>query len=125
MLIKMTKSNIKNKIMRRVYFIWFVREVLPYLALEAMVLAGFIYFLGQQVYVARVLEYSTFVLSTNMAHPLVFLSFALKLFLRTRIGVQFSIIGSLTMAFFLFRNIISSTFQLALVKETNSNVLTF
>lgn len=111
--------------MRRVYFIWFGREVLPYLALEIAAFAGFMYFLGQQVYVARVLEYSTSVLSNNIGHPFVFLSFALNLFLRTQFGVQISIMGSLTMVFFLFHNLISSAVQLMLAKETNPNVLTF
>lgn len=123
----MIKSNekIKNKIMRRVYFIWFGREILPYLALEATAFVAFMYFIGQQVYMARVLEYSTSVLSANMAHPIVFLSFALDLFLRTHIGVQLSIIGSLSMIFFLFRDIIGSAVQLTLYRETNPNVLTF
>lgn len=121
----MIKSKVKNRVMRRVYFIWFGREVLPYLAVEMAIFTGFVYFLGQQVYMARVLEYSTSVLSNNMGHPFVFLSFALNLFLRTQFGVQISIIGSLAMVFFLFRNIISSAVQIMLTKETNSNVLTF
>lgn len=121
----MIKSNVKNRIMRRVYFIWFGREVLPYLAIETAIFAGFMYFLGQQVYMARVLEYSTSVLSNNMGHPFIFLSFALDLFLRTQFGVQISILGSLAMVFFLFRNIIGSAVQLVLAKETNPNVLTF
>lgn len=121
----MIESKVKNKIMRRVYFIWFGREVLPYLALEATVFIAFMYFIGQQVYMARVLEYSTSVLSANMANPFAFLSFALDLFLRTHIGVQISIIGSIAMIFFLFRNIISCAIQLALTRETNSRVLTF
>jgi len=111
--------------MRRVYFIWFGREVLPYFTVEVAAFAGFMYFLGQQIYVAKVLEYSTSVLSGNMAHPFVFLSFALDLFLRTHLGVQLALIGSLIMIAFLFKNIISSAVQLALAKETNPNVLTF
>lgn len=118
-------QKLKTKIMRSVYFIWFARKVLPYLALELAAFAGFAYFLGQQVYVARVLEYSTSVLSTNMAHPTMFLSFAINLFLKTRIGVQLSIIGSIAMVFFLLRNIINSAAQLSLLNETKSNVLSF
>lgn len=109
-------QKLKTKIMRNVYFIWFARKVLPYLALEAAAFIGFAYFLGQQVYVARVLEYSTSVLSANMAHPMIFMSFTMNLFLRTRIGVQLSIIGSMAMIFFLFRSVIGSATQLSLIK---------
>lgn len=97
--------------------IWFGRKVLPYLALETAAFAGFMYFLGEQVYIARVMEYATSVLSNNMAHPAVFASFAFNLFLRTGFGVQFSILGAMAMVFFLFRNIIGSAVQLALAKS--------
>ncbi|OGD24671.1 hypothetical protein A2819_02950 [Candidatus Azambacteria bacterium RIFCSPHIGHO2_01_FULL_40_24] len=109
-------TNLRTKIMRRVYLIWFGRKVLPYIAVETVAFAGFVYFLGEQVYAARVMEYATFVLSNNMAHPTVFASFAIDLFLRTHLGVQLSIIGSMAMIFFLFRNIIGSAVQLALTK---------
>lgn len=110
--------DLKTKIMHRVYFIWFSRKVLPYLAIEAMAFTAFLYLVGQQVYVARVLEYATSVLASNMAHPAVFASFAINLFISTQIGVQISIIGSLVAIFFLFRNLIHLTLQLAFAKET-------
>lgn len=111
--------------MRRVYLIWFGRKVLPYLALETAAFAGFVYFLGEQIYMARVVEYTTSILSNNMAHPTVFASFMVDLFLRTRLGVQLSILGAMTMVFFLFRNIIDSVIQLALAKETKLTNRTF
>jgi len=111
------KNNLKTKIMRRVYFIWFGRKVLPYIAVEMAAFAGFVYFLGEQVYMARVMEYTTSVLSNNIAHPTVFMSFAVDLFLRTRLGVQLSILGAMAMVFFLFRNIIGSAVQLALARN--------
>ena len=119
-------TNLKTKIMRKVYLIWFGRKVLPYVAFEAAAFAVFMYFLGQQVYVARVVEYVILVLSNNMAHPAVFAFFAVDLFLRTHLGVQISIIGSLAMIFFLSRNIIGSAVQLALAKgETELGNKTF
>lgn len=118
--------NLKTKIMRHVYLIWFGRKVLPYVAVQITAFAAFMYFLGEQVYVARVAEYATSVLSNNMAHPTVFASFAADLFLRTRLGVQFSILGALAMVFFLFRNIIGAAVQLALAKgETEFGNKTF
>ncbi len=110
-------SDIKTKIMRKVYLIWFSRKILPYIAIETAAFAGFMYFIGEQVYAARVMEYATSVLSNNMAHPMVFLSFAVDLFLRTRFGVQLSILGSMAMVFFLFRNVIGSAVQLTLAKD--------
>ncbi|MDO8743260.1 MAG: hypothetical protein Q7J30_01735 [Candidatus Azambacteria bacterium] len=118
-------TDLKTKIMRRVYLIWFGRKVLPYIAFETAAFAGFMYFLSEQVYMARVMEYATSVLSNNMAHPTVFASFAVDLFLRTRFGVQISILGAMAMVFFLFRNIIGSAVQLALAKETKLTSRTF
>ena len=116
-----SKNQLSGRIMRRVYFIWFSKRVLPYLAVEAVLFASFLYLIGQQVYVARVLEYTTSVLASNLAHPTVFASFTADLFIRTRIGVQISVIGSLAATFFFFRNVIGSAFQLATAKETKLN----
>ncbi len=120
------KNNLKTKIMRKVYLIWFGRKVLPYIAVEIAAFAAFMYFLGRQVYVAKVMEYATSVLSNNMAHPMVFASFAVNLFLRTHFVVQLSILGAIAMIFFLFKNIISSAVQLALAKsETKFGIKAF
>lgn len=118
-------TDLKTKIMRKVYLIWFGRKVLPYIVLETAAFAGFVYFLGKQIYVARVMEYATSILSNNMAHPTVFASFTFDLFLRTHFGVQLSIIGALAMVFFLFRTIIGSAAQLLLTRETKYNIFTF
>ena len=117
-------ADLKTKIMRKAYLIWFSRKVLPYITFEIAAFAVFIYFLAQQVYMARVMEYATSILSNNMAHPTVSASFLVDLFLRTRFGVQLSIIGSIAMIFLLFRNIIGSAVQLAFLKETKSDMLT-
>ena|SRR3989338_1455031 len=113
----MIKSKLKNKIMRRVYFIWFGREVLPYLAAEVLVFGAFLYMIGQYVYVANVLEYAATVLAKNMAHPLNFLAFSLDIFVRTKIIVQLSVIGSLLASLFLFKNFIKSIVQFKIVAE--------
>ena len=119
-------TNLKTKVMRRVYLIWFGRKVLPYVVVEIAVFAGFMYLLGSQVYVARVMEYAVSIFSNNMTHPTVFASFAVDLFLRTRVGVQLSILGAMAMIFFLYRNIIASAVQLALAKsETELSNRTF
>lgn len=120
------KNNLKTKVMRKVYLIWFGRKVLPHIAVQVAAFAAFMYFLGRQVYVAKVMEYAATVLSDNMAHPMSFVSFAVGLFLRTRFGVQLSIIGAIAMIFFLFRSIIGSAVQLALANgETEFGNKTF
>lgn len=117
--------EIKTKIMRRVYLIWFVRKILPYVALETTGFVAFLYILGRQVYVARVIEYVSSVLDNNMAHPLYFASFVIHLFLRTHIGVQLSILGAIAMVFLLFRNVIDSAIQLSLLRETKPKTFSF
>ncbi len=112
-------TDLKTKIMRKVYFIWFGRKVLPYIAIETAVFAFFMYLIGHNVYVARVIEYVAPVLAVDIAHPQAFLSFALGIFIKTRFVVQLSVLGSLLMTALLFKNIIASVVQLALSKETN------
>lgn len=103
--------------MRKVYLIWFGRKVLPYLLIEILFFAGFLYLIGRQVYVANVIQYASSVLAANMAHPANFVSFALDVFLRTELGVQISVLGALLMVVFVFRDLIASAVQLALTKD--------
>ncbi len=109
--------SIKTNIMRRVYLIWFGREVLPYLAAEALVFGVFLHLIGQYVYVANVLQYAATVLAKNMAHPLNFLAFSLDIFVRTKIIVQISVLGSLFAFFFLFKDFIKSVVQFKIAAE--------
>ncbi|GEM_PF-2440786 len=112
------KNQLSDRIMRRVYFIWFGKKVLPYLAVETAVFAFFMYLIGHNVYVARVIEYTAQILAVDMAHPQAFLPFAMGIFIRTRFVVQLSVLGSLLMMVLLFKNIIASVVQLAFAKET-------
>ena len=114
-------TDLKTKIMRRVYFIWFSRKILPYLLVETAVFAFFMYLIGHNVYVAKVMEYAAQILTANMAHPQAFLSFSLDIFVKTRLVVQMAVLGSLLMTALLFKNLIASAIQLALTKETKLN----
>lgn len=119
-------NELKNRIMRRVYGIWFVKKVLPYVAAEAAVFTGFLYFIGREVYVANVIQYASSVLAGNMAHPMAFVAFALDIFIHTELAVQISVLGALLMVSFVFRNLIASAAQLALAKgETKVSTHTF
>src|SRR3972149_5787269 len=110
-------SELKNRIMRRVYGIWFVKKVLPYVAAETAVFTGFLYFIGHEVYVANVIKYASSVLTGNMAHPMAFVSFALDIFIHTELVVQVSVLGALLMVSFVFRNLITSAAQFAIAKS--------
>ena len=111
------KNQLSGRIMRRVYFIWFSKRVLPYIILEGFVFAIFMYLIGQNVYVAKVMQYAVLALASKFANPLAILSFALDIFIRTRLVVQISVLGSLLMIFFIFKNFVVSIIQLALTKE--------
>lgn len=111
-------TDLKTKIMRRVYGIWFVKKVLPYLVTEAAVFAGFLYLIGQNVYFAMVIKYAAGILTANATNPIAWLTFAAGIFIHTRLIVQFLALGSLLMIVLVFKNLISSAVQLAFARET-------
>jgi len=106
--------------MRQVYAIWFVKKILPYLALEAMVFVAFLYLIGQNVYVAMVLKYASGVLAANVINPAAWLAFAAGIFIHTHLIVQISVLGSLLMMALLFKNVVTSLGSLVLYKQERS-----
>lgn len=118
-----SKNQLESSIMRRIYFIWFGRTVLPYIIIEGLVFSVFIYLIGQYVFVAKVMQYASLVLANQSEYPITLTSFTLDIFLRTKLIVQISVLGSLTMFALVFKNLIASIIQLAHTKnETNFNI---
>ncbi|MEK7087455.1 MAG: hypothetical protein AAB648_01225 [Patescibacteria group bacterium] len=118
-----SKNQLEGRIMRRIYFIWFGRTVLPYIIIEGLVFSVFIYLIGQYVFVAKVMQYASLVLANQSEYPITLTSFTLDIFLRTKLIVQISVLGSLTMFALVFKNLIASIIQLAHTKnETNFNI---
>ena len=118
-----SKNQLESSIMRRIYFIWFGRMVLPYIIIEGLIFSVFIYLIGQYVFVAKVMQYASLVLANQSEYPITLTSFTLDIFLRTKLIVQISVLGSLTMFALVFKNLIASIIQLAHTKnETNFNI---
>ena len=118
-----SKNQLEGRIMRRIYFIWFGRTVLPYIIIEGLVFSVFIYLIGQYVFVAKVMQYASLVLANQSEYTITLTSFTLDIFLRTKLIVQISVLGSLTMFALVFKNLIACIIQLAHTKnETNFNI---
>ena len=112
-----TNNLLCQRIMRRVYFIWFAKKIFPYLLIELTLLAGFLYLIGYYVFVAKVLQYAGQILANNSIDPAIWSAFALHIFFKTKLVVQLSILGSLVVTILMFKNFITSFMQLTLTKE--------
>ena len=106
--------NIKNnntlcsRIMRRVYFIWFVKKVAPYFIVEFSLFVGFAYLIGKNVFVSKVLQYASQILANSSIDPATWSAFAWSTFTGTELIVQLSVLGVLAMVVLLFKNFITS-----------------
>lgn len=117
-----TKNNnaLCDRIMKRVYFIWFVKKVAPYFIAEFSLFVGFAYLIGKNVFVSKVLQYASQILANNSVSPIVWSAFAWRTFFGTELIVQLSVLGVLAMVVLLFKNFITSFTQLSLSNaETN------
>lgn len=112
-------TDLKTKIMRRIYVIWFSRQVLPYLIMEAAIFGVFAYLIAQNVFVAKVVEYAGLFFGDNSKNPAALISFVFRIFGHTRLIVQISVLGSIAMLALMFKHFIKSAIQLAISKETN------
>ena len=118
--------NIKNnntlceRVMRRVYFIWFAKKMAPYLLAEFSLFICFAYLIGNHVFVSNVLQYASQILANNSVNPAVWSAFAWNTFIGTEFIVQLSVLGVLVMVVLLFKNFVTSLAQLTLSNtETN------
>ena len=106
-----------QRIMKRVYFIWFAKKIAPYFLIELALFAGSLYLIGHYVFVSKVLEYVAQIWGNSSVDPIVWSGFAFRVFFKTRLIVQLSILGALAMTILIFKNFIISLMQLTLVKE--------
>ncbi|MBI4919845.1 hypothetical protein HY838_00945 [Candidatus Azambacteria bacterium] len=110
-------NSIRERIMRRVYFIWFAKKIAPYILIESALFAGFVFLIGHYVFVSKVMQYAGQILANNSLNPEIWGAFAFNTFFKTRFVVQLSILGSLAMIILMFKNFILSLAQLTLAKE--------
>jgi len=111
-------QNLKAKIMRKVYLIWFAKKITPYVLIELAFFAGFITLIRQHVYITKVILYADQILANHSIDPVVWANFIFHIFMKTGFIVQLSVLGSLTMIILMFRNFVASLIQLSLAKET-------
>ena len=112
-----TNNSLRERIMNRVYFIWFAKKIFPYLLIELTLFVSFLYLIGHYVFVSKVLQYADQILANNSIDPAIWSAFALHLFLKTKLVVQLAVLGSLAMTILVFKNFITSLVQLTLAKE--------
>lgn len=112
-----TNNLLRRRIMKRVYFIWFVKKMAPYFLIELAFFAGFLYLIGHYVFVSKVVQYAGQILANNSIDPAIWSAFALHIFFKTRFVVQLAVLGSLAMVILMFKNFITSFIQLTLAKE--------
>ena len=103
--------------MRRVYSIWFIKKAMPRFVAELVAFSVFMYLIGRQSFVAKVLLYANQIFVNNSFNPAVWTNFAFNTFLNTEFIVQLSVLGSLFAVIFAFKTFIASLVQLNLVKE--------
>lgn len=112
-----TNNLLCQRIMKRVYFIWFAKKIFPYLLIELALFASFLYLIGHYVFVSKVLQYAGQILANNSIDPAIWSAFAWHIFFKTELVVQLSVLGSLVVIILMFKNFITSLIQLTLAKE--------
>lgn len=89
-------TSLKSRIMRRVYIVSYMRMALSLMAVKLYAIALGLWQVGQNVFVARVLENSP-----GVHQPLAEFSFFAHAFTKTEIFVQILVLGLLTLAVWL------------------------
>jgi hypothetical protein len=113
----MNNEQLKSKIMRRVYFIWFVRKVAPRFLAEVVLFGTFLYVIGRNVFIAKVFQYMGQIFGNHSIDPAVWSSFAFNTFVNTELIVQLSVLGSIAVIFFIFRDVFKSAIRISVAKR--------
>lgn len=103
--------QLKNRIMHRVYGIWFVRRVLPRLLIEGAVAFIIVRELANRVFVNHVL--SNAALHTFARTPLEFVQYFGRAFMNTESLTQILLAGSFILASLLVRDFLHTTRRFA------------
>ena len=117
-----TTNSLRKRIMRRVYFIWFMKRVAPYVLVELALFASSLFIIGHYVFVSKVVQYAGQIFGNSSVDPVVWANFVFHIFFKTRFIVQLSILGSLAMLVLVVKNFTSSLMQLALAGEETKMV---
>jgi len=97
------KEFIKNRILWRVYFIWFLRRMLPIVLLQIAALVVLVKIFARNVFVSKVLE--NVVAASGFGYGEVF-KFLLAAFINAHFAVQAVIVISLGISALIIRDIV-------------------
>ena len=100
--------------MRRVYSIWFLRRVFPYVVADTAVFLVFLYLIGKYTFVQVIADNFTRILLTSPSALLPYLADAM---LNTKFVVQVSLVVAMIAVILAFRNILTALVQLRVFKE--------
>lgn len=100
--------------MKKVYAIWFLKRVLPYVAAEILVLGTFLYLVGEYTFVRVVVDNLTRI---TLSSPVALLPYVIDAALNTKLVVQVSLLGATVALVLAFRNVLYAFIQLRVFKE--------
>ena len=100
--------------MKKVYFIWFVRRVAPYVLAEIFVFGVFIYLVGEYTFVRVIIENLT---RMTLSSPATLLPYIIDAALKTKLVVHISLFGATIATILAFRNVLYAFIQLRVFKE--------
>lgn len=109
------QAKIKAQIMKRIFRVWFVRSMVPLLALELLLILLGVYFFSRLVFVSEVFQNTV---TASFGHPLRALTYLWGAFLATQSATQVIIIISLAIIIFLLWHINRSIFSYVLTRRT-------
>lgn len=92
----------KNKILWRVYIIWFFRRIMPLMLAQVLVISFALKIFGQKVFVVKVLENAALASNSNYWE---FLNYLASAFFQTRLLVQIAILLILGVGALILRDI--------------------
>ncbi len=107
-------TKIQNQVMKKVYFIWFLKKVFPYVLAEIAVFAAFLYLVGKYTFVQVVADNFTRMLLTS---PSALLFYFADAAINTKFVVQVSLVGATLAVILAFRNVLTAFIQLRVFKE--------
>ncbi|MEK7566516.1 MAG: hypothetical protein AAB527_00045 [Patescibacteria group bacterium] len=100
--------------MRKVYFIWFFKKVLPYALADIFVFGVFLYIVGEYTFVRVVMENFVRILLSSPASLMPYLADAA---LNAKFVVNMSLAGATIAMILAFKNVLALFVQLRVFKE--------
>lgn len=93
---------LKNRILWKVYAVWFFTRILPILAFELIIITGALYVFGKFVFVERVVGNTLLIASE---HPWALFNFLISAFIQTSWVIKGAILVGLSLGALILRDI--------------------